>query len=83
MRGSKFGRDEMIESVHKIKRSMNREFLIDLEKAREVDKMKVKKTISKNEAIMIADVVKSGMSIEVMKDLADLKKTRSRFQMAA
>ena len=73
----------MIESVHKIKRSMNRKFLIDLEKAREADKMKAKKTISKNEAIMIADVVKSGMSIEVMKDLADLKKTRSRFQMAA
>ena len=42
-------------------------------------KMITKKTISKKEAIDIADRVKSGMSIKVMNDIEELKSFRSKF----
>ena len=40
--------------------------------------MITKKTISKKEAIDIADRVKSGMSIKVMNDIEELKSFRSK-----
>ena len=40
-----------------------------------------KKSITKKEAILVADRIKSGMSIKVMKDLEDLKNARSKVLM--
>lgn len=71
-----------IRLADEIKRGMTRKFLMDIEKIKKANKIRVKKRISKEEAIMIADVVKSGMSIEVMEDLEELEKARSKVQTA-
>ena len=71
-----------IKLADEIKRGMTKGFLNDIKNIRKVDKLMMKKTISKKEAIMIADRVKSGMSIKVMKDLEELKNARSKVLMA-
>lgn len=42
----------------------------------DVSKMRNRNTITKKEAIMIADLVKKGMSIEVLNDFKKLKSAR-------
>ena len=71
-----------IKLADEIKSNMTTEFLRDIKNIRNVDKLLMKKTISKKEAIVIADRVKSGMSIKVMKDLEELKRARSKVLMA-
>ena len=61
---------------------MSKKFLKDIETFKKVDKITAKKTISKKEAVMIADRVKSGMSIKAMGDLENLKNARSKVLMA-
>jgi hypothetical protein len=67
-----------IELADEIKRGMTKRFLKEVERFKKADKMITKKTISKKEAIMVADRVKSGMSINVLNDLKELKNTSPR-----
>ncbi len=71
-----------IKLADEIKRGMTKEFFKDIEKFKKVDKFIIKKNISKNESIMIADRIKSGMSIKVMNDLKALESARSKVLMA-
>ena len=52
--------------------------MADIENYKKTEKLKMKKKITKNEAVMIADAVKSGMSIKVMNDLKELENASSK-----
>ncbi|MBI2575259.1 hypothetical protein HYV82_05235 [Candidatus Woesearchaeota archaeon] len=47
-----------------------------------MERLAVKSTISKEEAVMIADMVKRGMSVNVMRDIESLKRARSKVLLA-
>ncbi len=72
-----------IEHTDRIKGSITMKFLQDPDESRNINKMRNKKFVTKREAIMIADVVKRGMSVEVMNDLKELKASRSKSLKAA
>lgn len=47
-----------------------------------MERLAVKRSISREEAVMIADVVKRGMSVNVMRDIESLKRARSKVLLA-
>ena len=67
-----------IELADEIKRGMAKEFLRNRLEFKKTNELMKKRTILKSEAIIVADSVKSGISIKVMNDLEELRHARSK-----